>query len=1347
MKSTIISILRNLIILCAAFATTAVFGQTSPDTNVIIWTGPGTDIDYTTNWGEASNVGVPTLTTLEWNGVQSGNLNLTYNASTFASGSGGNGYNIWLTGNQKGSVTIGTTDGTGNPFAVSDIQIDAGAGAFTLGGDTSAHNFEWIGRPGGFYHTLINNSANTATITPNLFFQAGGGAQFTLDFSGTGNWVANNYLGNNNGPNMGIEVDGPGTFTWNPTGYVDADGIAFIGITGGTFILAGPHPKISNQVITNDGVFQFNAPGQTQTLSGVISGYGELDVNNGTLWLAGASTFTGNLVLNGGTVVADGPETGSTGPFGEFNTISFNGGTMQFTSVNSADYTAVFNSAPGQLFSFNLNGQNPVFVSGLYSSGGSLSVTGPGSLTLAGQNRYDGGTTVNSGKLILLGTLFGTGKITVQNSAAFGVVENDQLFNGIPLTPAVLALGTTSGATLEFNNVTNGTDAPIQAGAVTTGGAITININSGTFTAIGQTFPLFSWTTGTAPAVQLGLVTGAGGFLSTNGNTIKFNVTALAYYWTGLNNGNWDTTTPGNWTANGSSAIFANGGPAVFNDNATGTTTVKINSIVSPSSTTFNNTSLAYSLATSSADHLAGSGGLIKQGTNTTMVSGGFDANTGVTTLLQGILSVSNLANGGLPSDIGAATNSASSLLLNGGTLQYTGTAVSIDRLFTLGTAGGTIDSEGGALKFTNTGLVGLSGSGARVLNLMGGVSTNTNVLASVLSDSGLGTQLAVSGTSTWALTANNTNTGLTTINPGARLQVGMGGATGALGGSVKDDGSLVFNNSGTLTNVAISGAGNVTVAAGTLVLSSNNTYSGGTTVNTNCTLQIGTGGSAGALFDNAYLVDNGLVIIDTTSGVNLVNASVTGTGGMIFHKGFSEMSAYNDNNYTGWVQIDPGATYQPVYGNEPVQAFSGITNNGTLYLTRQDGIAVPPIYIISVNMVGTGKLVKENNNQNPGQIGLDGTNTYTGDTFIAGGGIIIGDGTNAGAGSITGTVWFTNTTTSFDNPRLVTFYRPDNFTFTNNIINVVTVSAGGNFGTIEQSGTGTVTLTGSNYYRSGTIIDAGTTLQVGAGGTSGNLGSGAVTDNGTLVFSRADTVVFTNAIGSSSNVVGNVVQIGPGTLKLFGANTYIGATTISNGTLVVTNVGGDLDVYGGILNPGGDPTVNTLTVASNLNMTAGTIVVYVNKALSPASSNTTISVGGQVNITGGTLKLVNLGPSIAVGDVFKLFGSSTIANLSGVTVIAPGFTLSTANLATSGTVTVASVAPPGSETITATVSGGQINLSWPDAWTGAELQIQTNPLTIGISSNWVTIPGTDAANTYSAPLNPTGAVFYRLAP
>jgi autotransporter-associated beta strand protein len=221
-------------------------------------------------------------------------------------------------------------------------------------------------------------------------------------------------------------------------------------------------------------------------------------------------------------------------------------------------------------------------------------------------------------------------------------------------------------------------------------------------------------------------------------------------------------------------------------------------------------------------------------------------------------------------------------------------------------------------------------------------------------------------------------------------------------------------------------------------------------------------------------------------------------------------------------------------------------------------------------------------------------------------------------------------------------------------------------------------------------------------------------------------------------------VQIGSGTLKLTGANTYTGATVVSNGTLVVTNVGGDMDIYGGILSPGGDPRINTLTVGGNLNMNAGTIVAYVNTALSPASSNTTIAVTGSINITGGTLELINLGPAIVVGDVFNIFGGSAVSTLSGLQIVAPGFTISTNNLSVNGSVTVATVAAPGTEIITASVSGGQFNLSWPAIYTGLHLQTQDNP--VGITTNWVTIAGTDASNTYSAPLSKTGCVFYRLA-
>lgn len=1341
-----------LISLCSALAATAVFGQTSPDTALLIWGGPGTDIDYTTNWGNTANVAIPTLTTLEWNGVTTSNLNLTYNASALASGSGGNGYNLYLTSAQTNSVTIGTTLGTANPLAITDIQIDAGAGAFTLGGATSATVMEWIGRPGGFFHTLINNSTNTATITPNLFFQAGGGAQFTLDFSGTGNWVVSNYLGNNNGPNIAIQQDGPGTLIWNPSGYVDANGIASpITITGGALILTGNHPKINTQAITlsQGATFVFDAPGQSQTLAGVISGPGLVQVNNGTLTLAGQSTFSSNLVLNGGTVVADSTENAmSAGPLGEGNNIVFNGGTLEFTSIDYADYSAVFSTAAGQLYNINANGQTLVFATGLTSSNGSLTLAGPGSLTLAGTNTYSGTTTVNSGTLVFQGPMSGTGNITVADSATLGVTEG-----ATQVKPATMTLGSISGAILQFNNVTNKTTAPLAVGTLSSAGTTTININSGAFTTIGQVFPLFTWTNGPAPAVTIGTVNGAAGTLSTNGNTIDLTITATPYVWTGLGADSWDLTTTGDWVQSGKSVVFANGAIAVFDDTATGTSYVDLGSTVSPASVTFNNSLQAYTIDTETG-LIGGAGGLTKNGTNTLTMTGGANTYTGVTTINAGIVNVGVLSRGGKASDIGAANNSASNLVLNGGTLNYTGSGASIDRLFTIGTSGGAIEASGtGALNFTNTGLIGLSGSGGRVLTLEGnGGTAITNILASVLSDKGGATQLALSGTTTWAVAGNNTNTGLTTVNPGTTLLVGAGGTNGSLGGSVKDNGALIFDNTGTVTNSAISGTGSVTVASGTVVLSANNTYTGGTTVNS--TLQVGTGGAAGALFDAGSLVNNGLVIFNDTAGQTLVNTAVTGTGGFIFQSGFTEISAYGDT-YSGWVQINPGATFQPTYGNEPVPPISAITNNGTLYMTRQDGIppitaANPVVFNIPANIVGTGKLVKENNNQNPGSIGLSGTNTYSGGTLIAGGAIVLGDNTTVGGGSIVGRVIFTNTTTSFDNPRTLEFYRPDNFVFTNNISSVVTVSAGGNLGTVEQSGSGTVTLTGNNNYGGGTIIDASTTLQVGAGGTSGNLGGGQITDNGALIYDRSDSVTVTNLISGT----GTITQLGSGTLTLTASNTYTGATIVSNGTLVLnysgdagTNaVGSDMDLYGGTLVVGGVGTTATLTVAGSLNMPAGVIVANLNKSLVP--SNTVYSVAGPTSSTGAALKLLNFGPSLVVGDKFTIF-SGPVAGGAAMTIVSPGFTV-TNNLGVDGSVTVTGVASA-KDQMTATRSGQQLNLAWPAAYLGLDLQTQTNNSpTNGISTNsanWVTIPGTAASNGYSITIGTNSSVFFRLSP
>ena len=86
------------------------------------------------------------------------------------------------------------------------------------------------------------------------------------------------------------------------------------------------------------------------------------------------------------------------------------------------------------------------------------------------------------------------------------------------------------------------------------------------------------------------------------------------------------------------------------------------------------------------------------------------------------------------------------------------------------------------------------------------------------------------------------------------------------------------------------------------------------------------------------------------------------------------------------------------------------------------------------------------------------------------------------------------------------------------------------------------------------------------------------------------------------------------------------------------------------------------------------------------------------------------------------------------------GFSV-TNNLGVNGSVTVVGVSPPAQ--ISATLSGGQLKLSWPASYTGLVLQAMTNALT----GTWVTIPGTASSDSYSVAVTTNKAVFYRLAP
>ena len=98
----------------------------------------------------------------------------------------------------------------------------------------------------------------------------------------------------------------------------------------------------------------------------------------------------------------------------------------------------------------------------------------------------------------------------------------------------------------------------------------------------------------------------------------------------------------------------------------------------------------------------------------------------------------------------------------------------------------------------------------------------------------------------------------------------------------------------------------------------------------------------------------------------------------------------------------------------------------------------------------------------------------------------------------------------------------------------------------------------------------------------------------------------------------------------------------------------------------------------------------------------------------------------------------------NGSTVQAEDQGNTTAGNTTTGTTWA--TGPTAPTNLTFSVSGGNLNLSWPTNYLGWSLQAQTNSLGTGLSTNWVTIPGTESVTATNFPAVLTnGAVFYRM--
>ena len=255
-----------------------------------------------------------------------------------------------------------------------------------------------------------------------------------------------------------------------------------------------------------------------------------------------------------------------------------------------------------------------------------------------------------------------------------------------------------------------------------------------------------------------------------------------------------------------------------------------------------------------------------------------------------------------------------------------------------------------------------------------------------------------------------------------------------------------------------------------------------------------------------------------------------------------------------------------------------------------------------------------------------------------------------------------------------------------------------------------------------------------------------------------------TLTINGSLSGPGNLTLNGHGTVALAANNTHSGTLTVSNGTLFVSGTAGTntLTVAGGTLSgngkilgpvvvnagatlaPGNGAAIGTLTISNNLTFQTRSLLNFdVNE-----SASTCDQVTGLHSVAfGGTLALNNQAGAYAPSAALKLFDAQSYAGtFDKITPVTPGTNLAwdTSTLTNDGTLRVTSTL---ATNITAQVTGGQVTLSWPADHTGWHLQAQTNQPHIGLTTNWVTVPGTTGTNRLVTAADPTlGSVFFRLA-
>lgn len=1207
----------------------------------------------------------------------------------------------------------------------------------------------------------IEVAANNQPLGKSLLIQLGNsGTSGTLEFTGSTNSTTNkqvilgNLTNNNQVGAGGIVNNGDGTLTFSNSIFNSTTG-ATVTTVSRTLTLGGSNAG-DNKIA---GIIQNNASGAATVLT---------KTGVGTWILAGTNTFSGNINLNAGTLVA---ATGSA--FGSANaarTITVSSGALlRFDSGNVMNGTFASTSVPTIIVNSgtvtnnfgnnNALGNITLNNSTLDSTAGSVTY---GAFNINGTLTSTGNSTIASSEPI-------TGRMMLSNTGTIFNVTTGELTISAPLAAVAreghLGSFTKNGSgTLRLNGANTYSGSTTLNGGVTTVGAggtlgsglaaLSVNgtstildLATDSHTVVGSlsgtgTPTIYNGGSGmnftvnqTVSATFAGVIEGAGDFTLGNrsSNTLTFTGTPIYSGSTTVNAGTLklDYATNDTSKLSDTAALILGGGTLELSG---GTHTEVVNSTSLSANTNSRVTSSSPAAVLQLNTITAGAGATIDFSANNIATTDSLNDASGILgtwATVGGVdfaMNATNAADGLIVAYTGYAdvprTNSAAQVIVDSSTanvriIEGTGSTANL----TLGAATTTINT-------LNQSLIG--GTSPATIAPAG----QTLRVNSILMASGAGALTIGAGTLSTATTG-----GLLSLNNNSiedfTVDAVIANHTSASGLNKSGSGWLILNAANTYTGATV-------VGAGTLNLIGSITGSAITVNGSSVFLEDASGVIAGSSsLTLASTATSTLTGTNTHSGgttlsagnLILANSSALGTGSFTLSGGnfntdgiITSLASNNPLNWNGNFTFGGASDLNIGTGAVTLGANSQVTVNAS---TLTVGGVISGAF--SVAKAGAGTLV------------LNGANTHSGGTLITGsssaGKLILGHASALGTGPLTINGNGTNTIDS-SVPNLVNAGNnvqnwQASFTFTgtenlnlgtgavtmlgNRTVTVVdkTLTIGGAIAgpgfNLTKSGLGTMVLSGVNTYSGNTNVSDGIFTISGSGSLGSGNYAGAIAITTTLNYDSTAAQTLSGVISGA----GNFNKSGASTLTLTNVNTFTGTTTIAAGVLSLGNGSSGGSLAGDIIN-NASLVVNNNSTATlpGLISGSGTLTKNGTGTLTlPASNDYT----GLTNIIAGT---VTIGHETALGTSTSgtvVSAGGALESLTNLTVNGEALTLNGNGVSGGGalrvggnkTLTWEGAITLGSDATIKTDSGSSINIS-----TLGSVNLGSNALTLQLEGS-----------------------------